>query len=249
MLMYRTSDMKNFKAFYTKYLPHYKNDFGPLPCYDHFVTLMKRAMPYLLGLLQILCNNAQEDEAYYTDSTKIPVCAMTRKNSHKVFADSAALGKTGAGWFYGFKLHIVINTYGEIAGLTLTPGNVDDRSVVNITTSGLTGSVFGDKGYISKDLSEELYLRGLQLITYIRKNMKNVLLKIKDKILLKGRTLVESVFNVLKNNLDIAHTRHRSPVNGFVHIITTLVSYGMRPNKPTLRQVRKRAECWDYVTV
>ena len=92
---------------------------------------------------------------------------------------------------------------------------------------GLNGSTYGDKGYTSKNLADELSARGMRLITGIKKDMKNHLVEMNDKILLRKRSLIESVFNVLKNRMELEHTRHRSPINFLVHIIACVAGYAI----------------------
>ena len=121
----------------------------------------------------------------------------------------AARGKTSTGWFYGFKLHLVVSDRGELPGLCFTcftpstPGNTDDRKPVAGMTAELFGKLVGDKGYISKELFERLFARGLQLVTRIRSNMKNHLMPLRDKLLLRKRaiveTIVETIIDLLKN--------------------------------------------------
>ena len=105
----------------------------------------------------------------FIDSTEIPVCHRKRIKQHKVFANEATLGKSSKGWFLGFKLHLVANHKGELVAVRITPGNVDDRKPVRRMTQQVKGKLFGDKGYISKVLFNELADRGLLLVTSIRK--------------------------------------------------------------------------------
>ncbi len=135
---------------------------------------------------------------------------------------------------FGFKLHMVINENGEIHSLTLTKGNVDDRIPVPNLTEKLTGLLFGDKGYIAKELFQKLFDRGLKLVTKVKKGMKNALISLNEKILLRKRSIIETVFGYLKNRLEIEHTRHRSPVNFLVHIFSTLISYSIKSKKPSI---------------
>ena len=88
----------------------------------------------------------EETEKYYVDSTKLPICDNLRIHSNKVFKDMAERGKTSTGWFFGFKLHLVINENGEIMNFTLTRGNKSDLSVVPQLVDGLKGWLFGDRG-------------------------------------------------------------------------------------------------------
>ena len=107
----------------------------------------------------------------------------------------------------------------------LTPGNVDDRTPVLELTEDLFGKLFGVRGYISKSLFDELYERGLKLITKLKKKMKPKLVEMMDKILLRKRALIESVNDLLKNILQIEHTRHRSVGNFLVNLLAALTAY------------------------
>ncbi len=164
---------------------------------------------------------------YFIDSTKLQICHNKRTSGNKVFGNKARMGKSSYGWFMGYKLHLIINNKGEIMAIKITKGNTSDLSCTVALTQGLQGKLFGDKGYISKSLFDKLYARGIRLFTGIRRDMKNHLLEIEDKILLRKRTLIESVFNVLKNRMNLEHTRHRSPLNFLVHLLACLVSYAI----------------------
>lgn len=109
-----------------------------------------------------------------------------RISRNRVFKGLAARGKTTMGWFYGLKLHLVINHKGSIVVVKITPGNVDERTVLDEITRHLKGKLFADKGYISQNLSQALYQRGLKLITGIKRNMKNYLMETIEKILLES---------------------------------------------------------------
>ena len=113
-----------------------------------------------------------------------------------------------------------------------TPGNTDDPKPLDILTKGLEGKLLADKGYISKEWFAKLWKRGLHILHGIRKNMKNYLRPVYDKILMRKRFLVETVFGVLKQNMGLEHTRHRSVENAFVHILSRLVAYCLRDDKP-----------------
>ncbi len=137
-------------------------------------------------------------------------------------------------WFYGFKLHLVINDQGELLGVKITAGNVDDRDAVPELARSLFGKLFGDRGYISQPLFEQLWEQGVQLVTKVRKNMKNKLLPLFDKLLLRKRSIIETVNDQLKNISQIEHSRHRSSFNFFVNLIAGLVAYTFREKKPSL---------------
>ena len=135
----------------------------------------------------------------FIDSTSVAVCHIKRAKAHKTFKGWAGWGKSSVGWYFGFKVHLIINDHGELLAVALTPGNTDDRKPVPDMTQDLVGKLFGDRGYISQALFESLFARGLELITKRRKNMKNALMPLLDKILLRKRPIIETVNDQRKN--------------------------------------------------
>ncbi|CAQ54157.1 transposase [Wolbachia endosymbiont of Culex quinquefasciatus JHB] len=235
ILLYHKSPCKNFKAFYLCYLQlFYRSEFSKLPSYHRFIALKPRVLWYLALLLQWFCEQAKMTGTSYIDTSTIAVCHKKRISRNKVFNHLAEISKSTYGWFFGFKLHLVINEIGEIQALTLTKGNVDDRKPLPTLTKRLTGLLFGDKGYIKKELFEKLFDRGLKLVTKVKKGMKNALISLKEKILLRKRSIIETVFDSLKNKFEIEHTRHRSPTNFLIHVFSVLISYSMQSKKPSI---------------
>ena len=235
VLLFHQSPAKNFKFFYTSYLQLYRSEFPGLPSYTRFIELQQRCLGHFYALLTILCALAKQTGIAYVDSTCIPVCHNKRTSRHKVFKGLAALGKSTMGWFFGFKLHLIINETGELLSVQLTPGNVDDRSPLRKMAFRLVGVLFGDKGYIDQNLFHDLYEKGLKLVTGIKANMKNKLLPLREKILLRKRSIIETVNSVIKKDFQISHTRHRSFVNGFIHIFSTLIAYVLKSKKPSIK--------------
>ena len=174
------------------------------------------------------------------DSTTGVVCHNRRIHSHKVFKQIARRGKTSMGWFFGFKLHLVVNDRGEWLAFRITPGNVDNRQPVPDLTQGLTGKLIGDRGDISQCLFDELWERGLHLITKIRKNMHNKLMPLMNKLLLRKRAIIESINDQLKNIQQIEHTRHRRVINAMVNVLAALVADTYQPTKPSLNFTQKQ---------
>ena len=169
------------------------------------------------------------------DSTKIAVCHNRRIKSHKVFKDIGRRGKTSVDWFFGFKLHLVCNDQGELLNIAVTAGNIDDRKPVLTLLKGLSGKVVADRGYISQKLFEQLLTQmGIQLITKLKRNMKNKLMPLIDKLLIRKRSIIETIINQLKNISHIEHSRHRSPVNFLVNLVCGLIAYCHQPKKPSL---------------
>jgi len=234
MIIFHTSYAKNFKYFYKSYIEHwYKDDFPNAVSYNRFVELMPRLFLPLNILLHLLLG--EQTGIYFIDSTTIKACHNKRKKRNKVFAGLARSSKSSMGYFYGFKLHAIINNKGEFMALKMTKGNVDDRTPVPELTKGLTGIMAADKGYIKQNLFIQLYEQGLKMIHGLKKNMNNKLIDLNEKILLRKRNLIETVFDYLKNKMNLEHTRHRSFINAFVHIVSTLVAFSLKKHKPSMR--------------
>jgi hypothetical protein len=233
IIHFHQSHYRDFKAYYRQHVStHLRSEFPGLLSYHRFVELMPNAlMPLCIYLHSRL---AEPTGLAFIDSTPLPVCHNRRIRRHKVFDGLAARGKTSMGWFYGFKLHVIVDDQGHLLTFYLTPGNVDDRKPVPHMASQLWGKLFGDKGYISQALFEQLFNQGVQLITPIRKNMHNRLMPVMDKILLRKRCIIETINDQLKNISQIAHTRHRSPVNFLVNLVAGLIAYTHQPKKPSL---------------
>jgi hypothetical protein len=234
MVLYHLSPCKNFKYFYEFHVSHFhKQDFPNLLSYSRFIQLMPRLFIPLCLLLQSLFG--EETGTYIADATSLPVCHNKRINRNRVFKGLAARGKTTMGWFYGLKLHMVTNHKGSIVAVKITPGNVDERTVLDELTRHLKGSLYADKVYISQPLFKTLYQRGLKLITGIKRNMKNYLMPMIEKIMLRKRFLIETIFDVLKIHMNLSHTRHRSPTNACVNILACLTAYQFKENKPSMK--------------
>ena len=171
----------------------------------------------------------------FVDSTSLPVCHNRRISKHRVFRRHAERSKTSMGWFYGFKLHLLINDTGEVLDVALTPANRDDRCPVKKFAQRLHGSLFADKGYISKDLRDLLKTKGVNLVYKVRKNMQPLSLSVSDEVLLKKRGIIESVIKELKTQTQVEHTRHRSFKNFQVNMISAMIAYTYLLKKPTLK--------------
>lgn len=232
-IAFHGSGYRTFKDFYTRQvLPGWSKAFPNLVSYNRFVELMPWSLMLLCCFLHT--RTGEITGISFIDSTPINVCHQCRAHSHKVFKEFVKWGKNSVGWHFGFKLHLIINERGELLAFTLTPANVDDRKPVPDMTKDLIGKLFGDRGYVSQKLFEELYKRGLQLVTKSKKNMKNRLVKLIDKILLRKRAVIESVNDHLKNICQIEHSRHRSVFNFLVNLMAGLVAYTYLPKKPSL---------------
>ena len=235
LIHFHQSHYRNFKAYYCGYvLAHLRNAFPGLVSYSRFVEFMPATLIPLCVYLRTTCFG-QCTGISFIDSTSLDVCLNQRISSHKVFAGLAERGKTSTGWFYGFKLHLVFNDRGEILNITLTPGNVDDRKPVPNLVHKLFGKLIADKGYLSQPLFEELYQTfGIQLITKLKSNIKNRLMLFSDKLLLRKRSIVETIIDQLKNISQIEHSRHRSVTNFLINVLCGLIAYAHQPTKPSI---------------
>lgn len=236
LITFHFGQFSNLKAFYCFYAqPHLRDCFPNLVSYNRFVELQKRvAVPLMLFLKTQRLGKTRGIN--FIDSTHIKVCHNRRIHQHKTFKDVAMRGQCSIGWFFGFKLHLIINDKGEILSFYLTRGNVDDRNQKMLLdmTKDVFGKLFGDKGYVSKALSDLLFGNGIQMIAKPKKNMKNVNISQQDRILLRKRAIIECVNDSLKNTCKIAHTRHRSIDNFLMNILGALTAYSFFPKKPSL---------------
>lgn len=236
LILFHQSHYRNFKAYYVEYvLAHLRRDFPDLVSYTRFVDYIPSALIPLCAYFKTACLGNCTGISF-VDATSLDVCLNQRISSHKVFAGLAERGKTSTGWFFGFKLHLVINDRGELLNVTLTPGNVDDRKPVPQLAKRLFGKLFGDKGYISQPLRDLLRQTiGVFLVTKLKSNSKNRLpMPWEERILLRKRAIVESVIDQLKNVSQIEHSRHRSVRNFMVNVICGLIAYARQPKKPSL---------------
>jgi IS5 family transposase len=243
VVLFHLSPFKNFKAFYHYGVGHqHRACFGELPHYDRFVSLVPRLFAPLMVLLHSV--SGEPTGVYFADSTKLAVCHNRRIHRHRVFDGLAARGKTSMGWFYGLKLHFVINHKGQVVALRITPGNTADSAVLDEVTRHLAGKLYADKGYIGHELFKRLWRRGLHLITGIRRNMRNHLMPLADKLMLRKRFLIETVLDILKCEMGLEHSRHRSVVNAMVHVLSCLVAYAFRPGKPSISLTGQQIEAY-----
>lgn len=233
---FHLSGVQCFKWYYQHLLAYRRSEFPNLLSYPRFVELIPGSLIPMIAYL----NNRKGDVTgiSYVDSTPISVCKNKRIPRNKVFAGLAKRGKTSMGWFFGFKLHLIVNEKGDLLSFKLTPGNVNDRVPVEKLTKDIFGKVFGDKGYLGKTLFKKLFKKGVKLITGIKQNMKNQLIELNERLLLKKRFIIETIFDQLKYTLCIDHSRHRSPINFLVNLTAGLIAYTHQEKRPCIK--------WSY---
>jgi len=238
LIAFHSGQFRNFKHFYIYYVSvHLQEDFPGLVSYNRFIELSHRNAIVFMLFIKYCCMGKCTGISFI-DSTILRACHNKRIKRNKVFKGIGEVGKSTMGWFFGFKLHLIINDKGEMLSFYLTKGNVDDRNTKAITemTKELFGKLFGDKGYISKVLSDLLWGNGIQLITAVRKNMKSKALSNEEKLLLRKRSVIETVNDELKNICQLEHTRHRS-ISGFLlNIMGAIAAYSFFPKKPSIKK-------------
>lgn len=237
LICFHLSDYRTLKHFYKDYVcVHLQQEFPSLVSYNRFVELEKTAaLPLLMYVMSHCIGDCTGIS--FIDSTKLAVCKNQRIKQHRQFKNIAQRGYTSTGWFFGFKLHLVINDKGEIISFRLTRGNVADNNE-NLLVSlcrELFGKLYGDKGYLVKQsVFEKLFFDGVQLITKIKRNMKNKLMSVYDKIMLRKRSVIECVIDSLKNICQAEHSRHRSMHGFIINVFAAIGAYSFLPKKPSI---------------
>ena len=201
MILFHSGGYRCFKHFYLEYVcKHLAHLFPRKVSYNRFVELEKEVLfPLTIFIKTVLIGRCTGIS--FVDSTPLRVCRNQRIHIHKTFEGLATRGKCSMGWFFGFKLHLIINDKGEILNFMFTSADVDDRQPLKQGSflNNIKGKLCADKGYIGQSLFDTLFVDGIQLITKIKNNMKNVLMNINDKILIRKRAVIETVNDELKN--------------------------------------------------
>ena len=225
---------RDFKTYYVEHvLVEMNAEFPDLFSYNRFIQLMPRILIALCAYLRSCFGRCSG--VAFVDSTALAVCHNRRISQHRVFDGVAERGRTSVDWFFGFKLHVVVNDCGELLSCCVTPGNTDDRKPVPKLVEHLFGKVFGDKGYLSQPLADQLMEDyAVELITKVRANMKQKVIDDGDKFFLRKRAIVETIYDQLKNISQIEHTRHRSLVGFMINVMGGLIAYCHQPKKPSL---------------
>ena len=240
MILFHTSGYRCFKHFYLeKVCKHLRHLFPNVVSYNRLVELEKDVViPLTLFIKKVLLGKCTGIS--FVDSTPLRVCKNQRIHIHKVFKGIAQRGKCSMGWFFGFKLHLICNEKGELLNFMITPGDIDDRKPLEYKAfiDFIYGKLFGDKGYISKNLFQRLFVDGIQLITKLKSNMKGALMSVSDRLLLRKRASIETVNDELKNIAQVEHSRHRCFDNFIVNLLGAIAAYCLFPKKPCINVQR-----------
>ncbi len=240
IILFHNSGYRCLKHFYLQHVcVHLRHLFPEVVSYNRFVELQKEvALPLVLFIKKVLLGKCTG--VSFVDSTPLRVCRNQRILMHKVFKGIAERGHCSMGWFFGFKLHIICNEKGEILNFMITPANIDDRKPLEYKAfvEFNYGKLVGDKGYISKNLFQKMFVDGIQLITKLKANMKEAMMSLSDRLLLRKRAIIETVNDELKNIAQIEHSRHRSFDNFMVNTLGALAAYCFFPKKPCIQAQR-----------
>lgn len=233
IIAFHISHHRDFKNFYTGYIARFfKSEFPTLLSYTRFIEVMPSTLVPLCSYFSSLKSEPTGIE--FIDSTSIKVCHNLRIPRHKTLSGLARRGKGTMGWFYGFKLHLIVNHQGGIVAAKITPANIHDTKPVKEMVVNSMDKLYADKGYIGKALASDLLERGVTIVNNVRKNMKAKALSLWDRAMLSRRFIIETINDQLKNISQIEHTRHRS-VHGFmINVIGGLVAYQLKESKPQL---------------
>ncbi len=240
LIFYHYSHYKNFKHYYEQYVcKELKRDFPTLVGYDRFVWYIPMAFLPMVCFHLYRCESSLRTGIYFVDSTKIEVCHPKRAHQNKVFKGIASWGKTSTGWFYGIKIHLIINNIGQIINTRFTTGSTPDNDTVNLfhLFKGIKGWIFGDKGYLMN--GEKLdFIEHNGEIDFFAKPRKNTKQKPKKEMceeakrMAKKRPVIETVIGIQKGVMDLEHTRHREPINAITHTLAALCAYSFYERKP-----------------
>jgi len=235
-IFYHLSGFKCFEYYYRQIiLIHLKDYFPKAVSYERFVSLQSRYYS-LLYLYLNSCRYGKHTGIYYADSKKLPVCDNRRIHQHKTFYSIANRGKSSTGWFFGFKVFLIINQHGQLINMRISKASKADNNYewMQQLFKNIKGYCFTDKGFISAKFFEQALLNGLKIITGIRTKMKNKLIDMTEKLLHKKRGIIESVNDILMTVCDIDHTRHRSPYNFMVNLISGTIAYTFLDKLPSI---------------
>ncbi|PJI36520.1 IS982 family transposase [Acinetobacter pseudolwoffii] len=240
-IWYKCSHFTNFKAFFTWLKQDKSSLFNSLPCYQRMIHLINTHQ-LALHALHVALMKGQRSQYLWIDSTTLPVCKNQRIQRHKSLAEIASRGKSSMGWFYGCKLHIVMNQLGEVVCSALSNGHVADIRMVEHLVEGLEAKLYADRGYISQDLKNRLKEQGIDLITYHRKNMQAIQLSESDEYHLKQRNKIETLFSLLKGQYNLVTNKARSMAGFLSGIYASLCAYQLtHQNKPKIQIMQSLA--------
>lgn len=233
LIFYHFGTYPNFKEYYLNCIQgQLKSYFPQAVSYNRFVELMPRVF-YELMLFMCIYSFGRCSCITFVDSTMIPVCHNLRRHFNKVFVGLSKKERGTMEWCHGFRLYFTCKDSRESITFCLTAANVDDRDdrVWSVFIKHLYGKVFIYRGYIKQELFELLFDRGIHLVHGLKANMKNKLIPIWDKIMLRKRYVTECINELLKNKANLVHSWHRPVHNFIMNLCSALDAYCFFENK------------------
>jgi hypothetical protein len=210
----------------------YKAYFPGLPNYENFQKATNRSFPFTVLLLQYLLElnrRVHRVGLFFIDSTALSVCANGNIPTHRVTKGFASRGKTSKGWFYGFKLHGACDAWGNLVSLRFSTGSGHDSKQAEPLAEGLTGLFVGDAGYLLKqEVFVRLFEKHKRILSAARKNMKRLMTE-EQGFLLRKRSIIETVWGVLKERFGLVYHLARSITGLFRHYCYSLLSKMLQP--------------------
>jgi len=220
--------IKTTKQLYDFVSEYMQKDFPPLPSYQQFNDGIKSTFRYFLMIAWALGKMTRQKGAKYhiVDSTPLPVCNNQHRFNARLFKGLARPGKNLNGWFWGFKLHLIINHDMEIESIRVSDGSTRDIDVLEGDfIDMITGWLVGDKGYLGKEKAKKLAEKGIRLLTKVRKNMRQYPVTPTQNYLFSKRQSIEATFSFLKYRLAVINSYARSIEGFFVNVFSAIVTY------------------------
>jgi hypothetical protein len=224
--------VQDLKAFHRLASHAYRAYFPGMPNYENFLKATNKSMPFVLLMLRyfLLVNRElRADGLFFVDSMPLSVCDNHYIYRHKVTAGFSSRGKTSKGWFFGFKLHGVCDVDGNLVTVRFTTGSVHDNKEMAALAEGLEGMFVGDAGYLLKQEEfKQLFEEHKRILSAARKNMKRLMTR-EQGMLFRKRSIIETVWDVLKERYNLAYHLARNMTGLFRHYCYSLVSYLLKP--------------------
>jgi hypothetical protein len=201
--------------------------FPKMPSYSQFLKLY-----HVLGKVvdKNFLNSIEKHGEFIIDSTDIAVCKNIRQPRSRLFKNFAGWIITSAKTTYGFKLHLVINSWKQVVNFAITKGSISDISMARPLLQSLSGTGLGDRGYVSKDVRKALKNSGLNFIARARKNMKEK--NTSEEIAhLSRRHMVETFLGKLKNRIreSFSHFRSWQGAKAAIVIVMAIINLRLQP--------------------
>ncbi len=226
------------KQLYFLIKKYMKKDFSEIPSYQQFCSGLESNFWHLGIMNSILSdiNKQKQSEFFVIDSTPLPLCSVGYRFRSQLGKGFASSGKNMNGWYFGFKLHLIINKNMDIVSFKFTNGSTSDIAALDSKmVKGIAGYLIGDKGYLGLRKAKELKVCNITLITKVKKNMKKIPISKKILQMLKRRQIVETSFSILKDRLQIINKKARSITSFFSQALSAILAYTLDNNNRLLR--------------